>query len=184
MDKGTQTMIDNLQKNTGKSLEQWTGIVKKSNITKHSDIIKMLKEDHELTYGFANLIAHKSKGSDAGSAENSDELVINQYKGKEDLKPLYDTLIENIKSFGSDIEISPKNAYVSLRRKKQFGLIQPSTKARIDIGLNFKSKEPSGKLEAAGSFNAMCTHRIRIEKREDIDKNVIAWIKEAYEGAG
>ena len=67
MDKATLTMIENLHKNTGKTLEQWTDIVNKENILKHGEIIKFLKAKHGLTYGFANLIVHKAKGSDADS---------------------------------------------------------------------------------------------------------------------
>lgn len=43
MDKATQTMIENLHKNTGKTLEQWVDIVKKQNFAKHGEIIKSLK---------------------------------------------------------------------------------------------------------------------------------------------
>ncbi len=35
IDKATQSMIDNLYKNTGKTLEQWIDIVKKESIAKH-----------------------------------------------------------------------------------------------------------------------------------------------------
>lgn len=64
------TMIENLRKNTGKSLEEWIAIVKAGGFQKHGEIIKFLKESHGFTHGFANLVAHKAKGSDAGSAED------------------------------------------------------------------------------------------------------------------
>ncbi|TAK55571.1 MAG: DUF4287 domain-containing protein [Bacteroidetes bacterium] len=179
-----QTMIENLKKNTGKSLEDWIQIVNKSGLSKHGEIVNLLKEEHGLTHGYANLVAHKAKGSDAGSASDTDALIENQYKGKENLRPLYDKLMKEVKDFGSDIEIAPKNAYVSLRRKKQFALVQPSTKTRLDVGLNLKGVETSGKLEASGSFNAMCTHRVRTEIPEDIDKQLIGWLKDAYDKAG
>lgn len=96
---------------------------------------EILKEEHGHSHGFANLIAHKAKGSDAGSAENQDDLIVKQYKGKEHLKPIYDQLISEIKAFGDDIEIAPKNAYVSLRRKKQFALLNPATKQDLKLVL-------------------------------------------------
>jgi hypothetical protein len=117
MDKGTQTMIENLYKNTGKTLEDWITIVKKENLVKHGEMVSFLKEQHALTHGFANLIALKAKGSDAGSAENQDDLIVSQYKGKEHLKPIYDKLLSEIQTFGKDVEIAPKNTYVSLREK-------------------------------------------------------------------
>lgn len=183
MDQAMRTMIENLQKNTGKSLEQWIKIVNKENFAKHGEIIKFLKEKHELTHGFANLIAHKSKGSDAGSAENTDDLITKQYQGKEHFKPIYDKLIKEIQSFGKDIEIAPKNSYVSLRRKKQFAILNPITKTRYEIGISLKGQEPKGILEAEKP-NAMCSHKISITDIKDITAEVIKWIKTAYEKAG
>ena len=184
MDKGTQTMIENLHKNTGKTLEQWIDIVKQENLLKHGEMVDFLKEKHSLTHGFANLIALKAKGSDAGSAENQDDLIKKQYQGKEHLIPLYQNLILEIQKFGKDIEIAPKNAYVSLRRKKQFAILQPVTKTRFEIGINLKGQEAKGKLEPTTSTSAMCSHKINLTDLKDIDKEVIEWIKTSYNSAG
>jgi predicted transport protein len=89
-----------------------------------------------------------------------------------------------INKFGKDVELSPKKAYVSLRRKKQFAILQPSTKTRLDVGLNIKGITPSGITEASGSWNAMCTHRIKIEDKKMLNKDLINWIKQSYEQAG
>lgn len=183
MDKATQTMIENLNKNTGKTLAQWIDIVKTQNFAKHGEIVKYLKEQHKFTHGFANLVAHKAKETDAGSAKNQDDLITKQYKGKEHFKPIYDKLISEIQSFGNDIEIAPKNAYVSLRRKKQFATLNPATKNRFEIGINLKGQEPKGKLEPEKP-NAMCSHKMILTNIKDIDKKVIDWIKTAYENAG
>lgn len=182
MDKATQTMIENLYKNTGKTLEQWIEIVKSQNFAKHGEIMKFLKEEHGHSHGFANLIAHKAKGSDAGSAENQNDLITKQYQGKEHFKPIYDKLISEIQTFGNDIEIAPKKTYVSLRRKKQFALLNPATKTRYEIGINLKGQEPKGKLEAEKP-NAMCSHKINLADIKDIDKEVLEWIKAAYDNA-
>lgn len=176
-------MIDNLQKNTGKTLEQWIDIVKKQNLAKHGDIMKFLKEKHQFTHGFANLVALKTKGTDAGSAENQDDLIVKQYAGKEHLKPIYDKLLAAIQKFGKDIEVAPKNTYVSLRRKKQFAILNPATKTRFEVGINLKGQEAKGKLEAEKP-NAMCSHKINIADIKDIDKEVINWLQMAYDHAG
>src|SRR5690606_31612302 len=104
MDKATQTMIENLQKNTGKSLEQWIGIIKSKSFNKHGEILKFLKEEQGLIHGFANLVALKAREADSGSVENKEDLVEKQYKGKEHFKPLYDKLIGEIRKLGKDVE--------------------------------------------------------------------------------
>ncbi len=160
-------------------------IVNKSNLEKHGQIVTYLKSEYSFTHGYANLVAHKSLKSDAGSAASADDLVEQQYsKGKESLKPIYDELITFIKGFGDDVELAPKKAYVSIRRKKQFAIIQPSTKTRLDLGLNLKGKAPNGRLEESGSFNAMCSHRIRLADKTELDEEIINWLKEAYQNAG
>ena len=177
------TMIANMKEKTGKTLAQWVTIAKKSGAAKHGEMVKMLKTDHGMTHGFANLVAHKTLKSDAGSVGETTDLVAAQYAGlKADLKPIYDALIKAAKSCGA-IEIAPKKSYVSLRRSKQFAIIQPSTKTRVDLGLNMKSEPAKGRLEQSGSFNAMVSHRVRLEKASDVDKNVKAWIKKAWSEA-
>ncbi|MEM9402045.1 MAG: DUF4287 domain-containing protein [Pseudomonadota bacterium] len=176
-----EAMIANMKEKTGKTLPQWLAIVKRSKLDKHGLIVKHLKADHGMTHGFANLVAHKALKSDAGSSDT--DLVAAQYSGpKADLKPVYDAVIKAAKACG-DVDISPKKAYVSLRRSKQFAIVQPSTKTRVDLGLNLKGTAPTDRLEASGSFNAMVSHRVRLEKPGDVDKVVKAWIKKAWAGA-
>ena len=106
------------------------------------------------------------------------------FEGKENLHPLYDRLAAEALRLGPDVEIAPKKANVSVRRKKQFALLQPSTKTRLDLGLILKGRPAEGRLEASGSFNAMFTHRVKIEKAEDIDPELLGWLKDAYAEAG
>ncbi len=179
-------MIANLKEKTGKSLEQWLKVAKSSKLEKHGALVKFLKTDHELTHGYANLVAHKLLKSDAGSAtESGTDLVTEQYTGpKESLRPIYDKLITAISRFGSDVEIAPKKAYTSVRRKKQFGIIQPSTKTRVDVGINLKGTKPTSRLEASGSFNSMVSHRVRLANAKEVNAELIGWLKDAYNSAG
>ncbi|WP_296698363.1 DUF4287 domain-containing protein [Algoriphagus sp.] len=184
MDQAAQTMIENLEKNTGKSLDAWVLIAKKEKLSKHGEIVKFLKSAHGFSHGFANLVAHKTLQSDAGSASGTDELIEKQYKGKEHFLPLFEELSVEIKKFGNDVEFAPKNAYVSVRRKKQFALLIPATKTRFDIGINLKGQDPIGILEIDTKSNGMVSHRIVINHEEQYSKELIEWLKKAYEAAG
>ena len=177
-------MEKSLQEKTGHSLEYWKEVLKKTDLEKHGQLIGYLKNDHGFTHGFANFVAHKYRGSDAGSHDASD-LVDAQYsKGKENLKTVYTRLIAEISEFGNDLEIAPKKANVSMRRKKQFALIQPSTRTRIDVGLKLKGKPVTDRLETSGPFGSMCTHRVRLETEAEVDTELLGWLREAYDAAG
>lgn len=184
MDKGLQTMLDNLKKNSGKSLEQWIKIVKKQNFTKHGEYLKYLKGEHGLTHGYANLISMKARVADADSITDKDSLVTIQYKGKESLIPIYKKVKTAILKFGKDVEIAPKKSYVSVRRKKQFAMLIPATKTRFEIGINLKGTKGKGILEEINKANSMCSHKIKITDSKQVNKELINWLKLAYENAG
>lgn len=171
------TMLANMPEKTGKPLSEWIAIVAKSGLEKHGAILKLLKEEHGVTHGFANLIAAKARET----GEEVD-LVAAQYAGpKEALRPLYEDIVKFAQSLGSDVEIAPKKTSVSLRREKQFALITPATKTRIDLGVALKGEESTARLE---SYNAMCSHRVRLEAVSDFDEEAKGWVKEAYSRSG
>lgn len=175
------SMVANLKANTGKTLAQWLKIAKAAGLEKHGQIVKHLKTDHGLTHGYASMVAHEFLQSTSAHADEVD-LIAAQYAGKKaDMKPIYDALMAVVSKLGKDVEVAPKKAYVSLRRNKQFALIQPSTATRVDLGLNLKGEPPTERLEASGSFNSMCTHRIRLSSPKDVDAAVKQWLKQAYQ---
>jgi predicted transport protein len=182
MDNAVQTMLDNMKEKTGHSLDEWKAIIAKKKFAKHGEIVKFLKEEHKVTHGYASEIALKALASDAASAADTDDLLENQYKGKESLRPFYEKLVKEIQKFGGEFEIAPKKTYVSLKRKKQFIILNPASKTRFEIGFNLKGVEPKGKLEAEKP-NGICSHKIKLAAISEIDKEVIDWIRMAFDKA-
>lgn len=86
-----------------------------------------------------------------------------------------------IKSLGADVIIAPKKGSVSIIRKRQFLLIKPATKARMDIGFKLNEKPITARLEDSGPFGTMCTHRVQLSEEEQIDMELKGWIAEVYE---
>ncbi|WAC03007.1 DUF4287 domain-containing protein [Lacinutrix neustonica] len=176
MDKALQTMIDNMPEKTGKSLTEWKSLLKSKTFVKHSEAVNYLKKEHNVTHGFANTIVSLSKEEKS----NDKNLVAEQYKGKENLLPIFESLISLVKKFGSDVKITPKKTEVSLDRKRKFAVIKPATKSRIDLGLKLKDKLITERLENYGSFGTMCTHRVRLTDISQIDSELKELLKEAY----
>lgn len=174
-------MEQGLLDKTGKPLDHWIKVVKKQKLEKHGEMIAFLKKEHAFTHGFANFVAMKTRGADAGSKDEND-LVNEQYDKKPELKPIYDLLHKKITAINKAVEVSPKKTSVSFRgKKRQFALVQPSTKTRIDLGLKFNDTPYKGRLETSGPFGSMCTHRVQITDIKQVDKELIDWIKQAYQ---
>jgi predicted transport protein len=176
-------MIARLPEQTGRSLDEWKQVVKQSGLTAHGQLVKLLKSEHGVTHGYANLIVHKALRSDDASVGTEDDLVDAQYAGKKaELRPIYDAVIARVQQFGADVELAPKKAYVSLRRSKQFGILQPGA-GRLDVGINLKNEPATERLEPSGSFNAMVSHRVRITNVREVDDQLIGWLRTAYDRA-
>ncbi len=180
IEKGRTTFERNIEAQSGRSVATWSKLVQQSGLARHGEMVGWLKTEHGLSHAHANHIA-KQALTDALPADHDAIGVL--FQGKEGLRPLYDRLVAAVQSLGLDVEIAPKKANVSVRRARQFALLQPSTRTRLDLGLILKGQEPQGKLEASGSFHAMFTHRVRLETLDDIDADVQRWLKEAYDAA-
>ncbi|MDR3690403.1 MAG: DUF5655 domain-containing protein [Fimbriimonas sp.] len=178
-------MITNLKDKTGRTLDEWFEVVKAAGHVKHGQIMGFVKSEYGVSHGFANQIALRCvemlNPASSGVAEDPIDAMFAGPKSA--MKPIYDAVLAKIQSFGSDIDLSPKKGYVSVRRSKQFAILQPSTAARLDVGINLKGVEPTGKLEASGSFNAMLSHRVRVASLEDLDDQLVGWLKQAYDAA-
>lgn len=174
MDAETQKRVDGLPASTGKSLSEWFTILQASGLEKHGEMMSLLKGEYGVSHGFANFIAlmYRNQGGPEG-----DDLIEKQYAAKPSLRPIYDALVTAVAGFGDDVEIAPKQASVSLRRSKQFALVSPTTKTRVDVGMNLKGEPDGERLRAVGG---MCTHSVGVTSVDEVDDELVGWLREAY----
>ena len=188
LDQAYETQLKNIQKKTGKSLDELTALVQQSGLSKHSEIREMLKRELGLGHGDANALVHYALKSDGGSAAQeaglSAEGVLDEiYSGpKAGLRPIHYRLMEHINQFG-DFEVAPKKGYVSLRRKKQFAMIGPATHTRVEVGINAKGLEPGERLIELPP-GGMCNYKVKLSSVEEVDSGLINWIKQGFDSAG
>jgi hypothetical protein len=186
LDQSVQTQLNNIQKKTAKNLEELTAHVKSSGLSKHGEIREMLMHDLGLSYGDANALVHAVLMSDGTrQAENkSQEQVLDEiYSGaKAALRPMHEAVMMEIMKFG-EFESVPKKGYISLRRMKQFAMLGPATNTRLELGLNIKNLPPAERLveQPKGS---MCNYVVKLTDLSQVNAELIAWAKSAYESAG
>jgi len=146
----------------------------------------MLKRELGLGHGDANTLTHvvrQSDGTSAAAGKNDAEVLDEIYSGKKaDLRPIHDALMKHIVKFG-EFETLPKKGYVSLRRKKQFAMIGPKTNTRVEVGLNVKDLPADERLleQPKGS---MCNYIVRVTDLNEVDDQLFAWVRSAFESAG
>jgi hypothetical protein len=185
-DKATATQLANIEKRSGKSLEELAAIVRASGLSKHGEIREMLTRDLGLSYGDANALALYVLGLEnnvpGAQPLSLDEIVAGFYAGaKGALRPIHDKLMAEIALFG-EFEIAPKKNYVSLRRKRQFAMIGPATNTRVDVGLNMKGVTPTERLVEMPP-NSMCNYTVKVTTVADVDATLIGWLRQAYDSA-
>jgi len=169
----------NLVEKTGRTMPQWFEVVASSGLTKHSDILNWLKTEHGISHGFANGIALQYRNRDRSSDET--DLLDDQYAGaKAVLRPIYDRLVAEARALGADVEVAPKKTGVSLRRARQFALIEVPSAKRIQLGLQLKGEPPTERLLPG---NAMCSHKVNLATADEVDDELLGWLRLAYDRA-
>jgi hypothetical protein len=203
VEDGIAAQVRNIEARYGRPLSEWFGLIAASGLTKHTEVVAMLKADYGMAHGAAHRVSLLSRQAAAPAAPGSGpapgpatgsgpataspgEVADALYAGKKaSLRPLHDQLIAMVDAMGPDVSLAPKKGYVSLRRpRKQFAMIQPSGAGRIDLGLILPGVPAAGRLEPAGSFNALFTHRVRVTSAGDLDDALAGWLAAAYAAAG
>jgi hypothetical protein len=184
VDAALQSQIRNIETTYGKPLDYWFAVIDASGLTKHNEVVAMLKGDHGLAHGAAHRVSLLARQRDhAGVAAPPDPADALYAGAKAGLRPLHDALLSEILALGA-FDIAPKKGYLSLRRRKQFAMVQPSTASRIDLGLILSATPATDRLESAARFNPLFTHRVRITAVTDLDDELRGWLATAYALAG
>jgi hypothetical protein len=188
VEKSLETQLTNIQTKTGRTQDQIYDLVRRSGRARHGEIRDFLKAELSLGFGDANTLANlylKSGGvSGAAAAEPSpDDAVAQIYAGpKASLLPIHERVMAAISAFGP-FETAPKKAYLSLRRKKQFAMVGPATKTRVDIGINLKGVPATSRLVALPP-GGMCQYKVGVSSADEVDAELTGWLKQAYDAAG
>jgi hypothetical protein len=187
-----QKSIAGLKEKTGRSLEEWTALIKKKGPEDEKGRREWLKSKHKLGMNNAGWLAERAsgKGGEFDDAESylrsAAHQVEEQYAGpKEKLRPIYDELLRLAKSMGGDVKACPCKTIVPLYRKHVFAQIKPTTNTRIDLGFalaHYRGKMPKRLIDTGGlAKKDRITHRMELKAVEEIDGDAKTWLKIAYD---
>lgn len=179
-----QAYLDNIKAKTGKTPEDFRRMAAENGLTQFGEVLAWLKADFGLGHGHANAIAQLVVKPDEFLA-GADKLMAAHFAGdRAKWRKAYDGLAAKIGKFGADIKLSPNRSYINVQRGgKKFAILHPATPERFDVGIKHKGVAPAGRFEAAESWNAMVTHRVRVSDPRQLDAELLRWLRRAYEAA-
>lgn len=179
-----QAYLDTVHVKTGKTPADFALLATQQGLTKHGELVAWLKNDFALGHGHANAVVAVLLKSETRVAPTEDKLG-KLFTGKKAVwQPACTTLLEQIKGFDNDVVIAPNETYINiLRGKKKFAILQISTFERVDLGIKLKALEPADRLELAGTWNTMVTHRVKITASSEFDAQILEWLELAYAAA-
>jgi Domain of unknown function (DUF5655)/Domain of unknown function (DUF4287) len=183
VEQGLRSQVRNIETTYGRSIDDWIALIDASGLTRHGDIVRMLKTDYGLTHGAANRVALVAIDAMKPASAASDPKASLYAGDKMALLPIHERMMAVINGLGGDVEVAPKKGYLSLRRRKQFAMIKPAAK-HVDLGLILPGRAVEGRLESAATFNALFTHRVRVRWAAEVDDELTAWLRDAYDAAG
>jgi Domain of unknown function (DUF5655)/Domain of unknown function (DUF4287) len=185
-----QKWINELPVETGRSLEEWVALTKKSGPPTENERRDWLKEEHKLGTNAAWWIAERADGK--GTEEDSPDAYLKtaaewvdaQYSGpRATLRPLYEHLLKFGFSLGKDVKACPCKTIVPVYRNHVFAQIKPSTNTRIDLGFALGNMKTPKRLIDTGGYEKKdrITRRIEVKSKADIDDELKRWLKRAYD---
>src|ERR1700730_6915852 len=133
VEDGLAAQLRNIEARTGRTIDAWVEWITASGVTKHTEVVAMLKSAHGLTHGTAHRLSLVARDR-AGQAQPA--------KVASGVQPIYDSLMSAARTLGDDIDESTKRGYVSLRRRKQFAMLQPGAHW-VNLGLILRDTEPT-----------------------------------------
>jgi hypothetical protein len=173
---GIQSQLRNIESAYDRSIDELVAEVAESGLTKHTEVVAMLKQRHRMTHGAAHRVSLVARDRLAPSAATPPAAPAAP------VQAVYEALLQTIVALGQDVEQAPKKGYVSLRRRKQFAMLQPGARW-VNLGLVLPGVEAAGRLESAAKWNALFTHRVRVAAAAEVDDEILAWLRDAYGAA-
>jgi hypothetical protein len=177
----TATQLANIERDTGITVDAWGRAIAEAGAAKHGEMVTWLKRQG-LTHGNANALAHAVRARQHGGVPAADALLDAQYaRGKAGLRPIHDEIVRRSRTLGDDVEVVVQKTAVSLRRTRQFAMIEARSAKVVRLGFNRRGAEAAGHVQAT---SGMCTHYIDLGSPDEIDDEVTTWLTEAYRAAG
>jgi hypothetical protein len=174
--------IGMLQQSTGSGLEHWLARIREADLPDRDALRTWLTIEGVSGYP-RSLLVHETFGYPDSTVRAADELIDAQYADRPTLLPILDAVLLCAGEL-DDVSIQTRTTHVALMGPQRiFAVVQPTTPATVDLGLRIEmpTDERSTRLHPATDLGADFPARIPLTSVGDVDSEVAAWLKHAYD---
>lgn len=177
------SMVRNLESETGKSLADWVAILNTSEVTGFRPRQEWLKNVHGMRHGYARVVVQAADKAAAPADAQEPDLLEGQFSGaKAALRPIYDRLREVITALGPEVSVGVRKTMVGFSMGRQFACTHPGAAKRLDLSLALPDYVPTERLkEAKATAMGRINRVVGLSSPDEIDAEVLGWIKAAYD---
>jgi predicted transport protein len=175
-----------MKERTGRTLEEWVALVEAMgpDPLDQRAVRRWLRDEHGVPQNSQWAIADAAARAAGWVAPTVEEYIEGQYQGaKKHLRPIFERLREEIEALGEDIRAEGRATYTPFVRRRQFAAVQGATRTRVDVGLRY-TEPPASELLRPADSPGQATHRLSLTSVDQVDDEVRALLRAAYEQNG
>ncbi len=173
---------------TGRGTHAWRELASRGAPSDAAALRRWLMERFGLRWSQASAVAAELTGRRGVETEPPLALVDRAYSGQyEGLRPIYEHIVAAASGLGPDVAIDATLHDVYLVRRQDFGVVRPGASKHIDLGLALgEARDVPDRFEpgAMDDVSARITHVVSVQANNEVDREVLHWMRIAYEGAG
>jgi hypothetical protein len=173
---------EGLERDTGKSMDEWIKIARKCPETKPKARVGWLRENHGLGVNRAAIVLDAAFAGDNMGWDNPEALVAALWKNPDHLK-IHDALVAHVSKMKGAI-VGEKKSFTGFSRNYQFAAIRPA-KDGVRLGLAVPLKS-SKRLEAPKKSEGWSDRNkgvVVLTSVKDIDAEIKALLKAAFDAS-
>lgn len=111
----------------------------------------------------------------------SENSVDNLFEGKApELRATYEQLVQQLRQFG-EVKVAPKQTSIHLEKNSGFAGVHPrKTYFNLEFRTDYKIDDP--RITRVQQLSARrFEHTVKLERTQDIDEQLLKWLKDAYD---
>ncbi|MGY1601371.1 DUF5655 domain-containing protein [Geodermatophilus sp. SYSU D00815] len=185
-DDMVRAVTDSKAGRTGRGLEDWVALVGGSGIDPldQNAVRRWLKDVHGVEQNRQWAIADAAARAAGWERPTVEQYVDGRYTGaRAGLRPVFDAVRRAAESLGDDAVVEGRGTCTPFVRRRQFAAAAPATATRLDLGLRYVDPPAGDRLQPARAPGS-ATHGVALTAVEDVDDEVRALLRAAYEQNG